>query len=90
MAQPIPVMGDIYKKAVAVDTWLGPENDVTARAIAFLRKLSHLPNVKKWKIQRKMAGRIVSPMRKIIDRDTSKALDALLDFLPQPWISTLR
>ncbi len=84
-AQQIPVMGNIYKQALAVDIWLGPENNTTARILAFLRKLSRLPDVTKWKTQWELAGRIAFLMRKIIHQDTSKALIALLDFFQQPW-----
>ena len=84
-AQQIPIMGDIYKEALTVDIWLGPENDMTARIFAFLRKISRLQDVTKWKTQWELAGRITSLMRKIIHHDTFEALSVLLDFFQQPW-----
>ena len=47
-ARQIPIMGDIYKEALTVDIWLGPENHMTASIFAFLQKLSRLPDVTKW------------------------------------------
>ena len=86
-AQQIPIMGNIYKTAVAVNIWLGPENHMTPRVLKFLRKLSRLPDVTKWKNQWELAGRIVFLMRKIVHHETYEALSAVLDFFEQPWFS---
>ncbi|KAF2715926.1 hypothetical protein K431DRAFT_189996, partial [Polychaeton citri CBS 116435] len=83
----IPIIGNIYKKAVAVDIWLGLENHSTARVLAFFGKVSRLPDVAKWKTQSQLAKRLVFLMRKTIHRDTSNALSAILDFFQQTWFS---
>jgi hypothetical protein len=86
-AQQIPIMGNIYKQAMAIDIWLGPENHMTARVLKFFRKLSRLPGVTKWKTQWELAGRIAFLMRKIVHHETLEALRAVFDFFQQPWFS---
>lgn len=86
-AQQIPSMGNIYRKAVVVEIWLGPENPMTATLLAFFQELSRLPDVTKWKTQWEMAGRIVSLMIKFFYGSTFEALNAIYHFFQQPWFS---
>nr|POE65248.1 heterokaryon incompatibility protein 6, or allele [Quercus suber] len=86
-AQQIPMMGDIYNKALAVDIWLGPGDHMTARILGFLRRLGRVPEVTKWKTQSKMAGRIAFLMGKYLHEDGIEGIRSLLAFFDQPWFS---
>ena len=86
-AQQIPLMGNIYKEAVAVDIWLGPEDQMTTGLFKFFRKLSRVPDVTKWKTQWDMAGRITFLMKKYFRYGSWEAMKAINEFFQRPWFS---
>lgn len=84
-AHQIPLMGNIYSQATAVHIWLGPGKESTAAVLAFFRKLSHLPDVSKWKYQYELAKVIFSFMQRLVHPNAGVAMKAIYGFFQDPW-----
>ncbi|CAG9985131.1 unnamed protein product [Clonostachys byssicola] len=80
----VPMMGEVFQDAKAVDIWLGPENNTIPNLFAFFRALSTIPGISRWKTQLAMAKRVFLIMRQFFF-DVHTALKDMMDFFNRPW-----